>query len=98
MAAAPPIDDERTPIRRKSPGGLHGANRGPRPPASNHLSTSSLTSSLAKEVAEMKVALRYWLGPRALAPAPAGAGVGSAATAKTVKGTVGPGFTISVST
>jgi plastocyanin len=45
----------------------------------------------------MKVALRYWLVPAVMAAALAVAGIGSAATAKTVKGTVGPGFTISVS-
>jgi plastocyanin len=45
----------------------------------------------------MKVALRYWLVPAVITAALAVAGIGSAATAKTVKGTVGPGFTISVS-
>jgi plastocyanin len=46
----------------------------------------------------MKMTLgRYWLFGAAVAAAFAVAGIGSAATAKSVKGTVGPGFTIRLS-
>lgn len=40
---------------------------------------------------------RYWLLAAAAAAALAVTGIGSTATAKTVKGTVGPGFTIGLS-
>src|SRR6266536_6471279 len=79
----------------ESPGGLHGANHGPGLRGSARPIVSSIKSSYPKEAEDMRrIRTRSWLLGAVAAAALAATGGGSAASAKTVNGTVGPGFTI----
>src|SRR6266550_35677 len=90
---APPESRHPWPVS-ESPGGLHGANHGPGLRGSARPIVSSIKSSYPKEAKDMRrIRTRSWLLGAVAAAALAATGGGSAASAKTVNGAVGPGFT-----